>query len=145
LNLEAIGVELDKRGRIVIDDQFNTSAKGVRAIGDVTFGPMLAHKAEEEGTSIPVFIRRDTDEIGIAAVEFIKTGHGHVNYDAIPSVVYTHPEVAWVGKNEEELKAAGVAYKIGKFPFTANSRAKTNADADGFVKFVCLLLPFLLF
>lgn len=121
LNLGAIGVEMDKRGRIVIDDQFNTSAKGVRAIGDVTFGPMLAHKAEEEG---------------IAAVEYIKTGHGHVNYDAIPSVVYTHPEVAWVGKNEEELKAAGVAYKVGKFPFTANSRAKTNADADGFVKFL---------
>ena len=78
---------------------------------------------------------------GIAAVEFIKTGHGHVNYDAIPSVVYTHPEVAWVGKNEEELKAAGVAYKIGKFPFTANSRAKTNADADGFVKFVRYFEP----
>ncbi|ORX34405.1 hypothetical protein BD324DRAFT_635718 [Kockovaella imperatae] len=121
LNLEAIGVELDKRGRIVIDDQFNTSAKGVKAVGDVTFGPMLAHKAEEEG---------------IAAVEIIKHGHGHVNYDAIPSVVYTHPEVAWVGKNEEELKAAGVNYKIGKFPFAANSRAKTNQDADGFVKFI---------
>jgi pyruvate/2-oxoglutarate dehydrogenase complex dihydrolipoamide dehydrogenase (E3) component len=73
---------------------------------------------------------------GIAAVEMIKHGHGHVNYDAIPSVVYTHPEVAWVGKNEEELKAAGVEYKIGKYPFAANSRAKTNADTDGFVKFV---------
>jgi dihydrolipoamide dehydrogenase len=121
LNLEAIGVELDNRGRIVIDDQFNTSAKSVKAIGDVTFGPMLAHKAEEEG---------------IAAVEYIQTGHGHVNYDAIPSVVYTHPEVAWVGKNEEELKAAGIKYKVGNFPFAANSRAKTNADADGFVKFV---------
>ena len=121
LNLEAIGVELDKRGRIVIDDQFNTSAKGVKCIGDVTFGPMLAHKAEEEG---------------IAAVEIIKNGHGHVNYDAIPSVIYTHPEVAWVGKNEEELKAAGVKYKIGKFPYSANSRAKTNQDAEGFVKFI---------
>ncbi len=142
LNLEAIGVETDKRGRIVIDDQFNTSVKGVKCIGDVTFGPMLAHKAEEEG---------------IAAAEIIKTGHGHVNYDAIPSVVYTHPEVAWVGKNEEELKAAGVAYKVGgwgwrgqarggqglmrrrnlgKFPFSANSRAKTNQDAEGVVKFV---------
>jgi len=120
LNLEAIGVECDKRGRIIIDDQFNTSAKGVKCIGDVTFGPMLAHKAEEEG---------------IAAVEIIKNGHGHVNYDAIPSVVYTHPEVAWVGKNEEELKAAGVKYKIGKYPFAANSRAKTNQDTDGFVKF----------
>lgn len=74
--------------------------------------------------------------LGIAAVEYIKLGHGHVNYDAIPSVVYTHPEVAWVGKNEEELKAAGVKYKIGKYPFAANSRAKTNADQDGFVKFV---------
>ncbi|WVF70065.1 dihydrolipoyl dehydrogenase [Kwoniella sp. CBS 6097] len=121
LNLEAIGVETDKRGRIIIDDQFNTSAKGVKCIGDVTFGPMLAHKAEEEG---------------IAAVEIIKSGHGHVNYDAIPSVVYTHPEVAWVGKNEEELKAAGVKYKIGKYPFAANSRAKTNQDSEGFVKFI---------
>lgn len=121
LGLEKIGVETDKKGRIIIDDQFNTSAKGVKCIGDVTFGPMLAHKAEEEG---------------IAAVEIIKHGHGHVNYDAIPSVVYTHPEVAWVGKNEEELKAAGIKYKIGKFPFTANSRAKTNQDADGFVKFI---------
>jgi dihydrolipoamide dehydrogenase len=115
LGLEKIGVETDKRGRIIIDDQFNTSAKGVKCIGDVTFGPMLAHKAEEEG---------------IAAVEIIKHGHGHVNYDAIPSVVYTHPEVAWVGKNEEELKAAGVQYKIGKYPFAANSRAKTNQDAE---------------
>ncbi|KIY31003.1 dihydrolipoyl dehydrogenase [Cryptococcus gattii E566] len=121
LNLEAIGVETDKKGRIVIDNEFNTSAKGVKCIGDVTFGPMLAHKAEEEG---------------IAAVEILKTGHGHVNYDAIPSVVYTHPEVAWVGKNEEELKAAGIQYKIGKFPFAANSRAKTNQDSEGFVKFI---------
>lgn len=121
LGLEEIGVELDKRGRVVIDDQFNTSVKGVKCIGDATFGPMLAHKAEEEG---------------IAAVEIIKTGHGHVNYDAIPSVVYTHPEVAWVGKNEQELKEAGVAFKVGKFPFTANSRAKTNQDAEGLVKFV---------
>ena len=121
LGLEEIGVELDKRGRVVIDDQFNTSVKGVKCIGDATFGPMLAHKAEEEG---------------IAAVEILKTGHGHVNYDAIPSVVYTHPEVAWVGKNEQELKEAGVAFKVGKFPFTANSRAKTNQDAEGLVKFV---------
>ncbi|KAG8908769.1 dihydrolipoamide dehydrogenase precursor [Tulasnella sp. 403] len=121
LNLEKIGVELDKRGRVVIDDQFHTSASGVLAIGDVTFGPMLAHKAEEEG---------------IAAAEIIKKGHGHVNYEAIPSVVYTHPEVAWVGKSEQELKAAGVQYKIGKFPFSANSRAKTNLDQEGFVKFL---------
>ncbi|KAG8923406.1 dihydrolipoamide dehydrogenase precursor [Tulasnella sp. 419] len=121
LNLDKIGVEVDKRGRVVIDDQFRTSVKGVMAIGDVTFGPMLAHKAEEEG---------------IAAAEIIKKGHGHVNYDAIPSVVYTHPEVAWVGKNEQELKAAGVEYKVGKFPFTANSRAKTNMDMEGSVKFI---------
>lgn len=121
LNLEKIGVEKDEKGRIVVDSQFNTSVKGVKCIGDATFGPMLAHKAEEEG---------------FAAIEMLKTGHGHVNYDAIPAVVYTHPEVAWVGKNEEELKKAGVAYKIGKFPFLANSRAKTSDDQDGFVKFV---------
>ncbi|KAJ9122123.1 hypothetical protein QFC24_004350 [Naganishia onofrii] len=121
LGLEEIGVELDNRGRVVIDDQFNTSVKGIKCIGDATFGPMLAHKAEEEA---------------IAAVEILKTGHGHVNYDAIPSVVYTHPEVAWVGKNEQELKEAGVAYKVGKFPFSANSRAKTNQDAEGLVKFI---------
>ncbi|KAF8958422.1 dihydrolipoyl dehydrogenase [Flammula alnicola] len=119
LNLEAAGVELDNRGRIVIDDQFTTSQKNIKCIGDVTFGPMLAHKAEEEG---------------IAAAEFLKTGHGHVNYATIPSVVYTHPEVAWVGKTEQELKAEGVKYKIGKFSFAANSRAKTNLDTEGFVK-----------
>ena len=121
LNLEAIGLETDNKGRIVIDSQFNTSVPNIKCIGDVTFGPMLAHKAEEEG---------------IAAVEFIKSGHGHVNYHAIPSVIYTHPEVAWVGKNEQELKAAGVKYNVGKFPFTANSRAKTNLDTEGFVKFL---------
>ncbi|KAI6157081.1 hypothetical protein BKA82DRAFT_13304 [Pisolithus tinctorius] len=121
LNLEAAGVQLDNKGRVVIDDQFATSAKHIRCIGDVTFGPMLAHKAEEEG---------------IAAVEHIKHGHGHVNYNAIPSVVYTHPEVAWVGKTEQDLKAAGVKYNVGKFPFAANSRAKTNLDTEGFVKFL---------
>lgn len=121
LGLEKIGVELDPKGRIVIDDQFNTTVQGVKCIGDVTFGPMLAHKAEEEG---------------IAAVEHIKHGHGHVNYHAIPSVVYTHPEVAWVGKTEQELKDAGVQYKVGKFPFAANSRAKTNLDTEGQVKFL---------
>ena len=121
MNLEAIGAEVDAKGRIVIDNQFNTSVPGVKCIGDVTFGPMLAHKAEEEG---------------IAAVEYIQAGHGHVNYDAIPSVVYTHPEVAWVGKTEQELKAAGVQYKIGKYPFAANSRAKTNLDTEGFVKLI---------
>jgi len=121
LNLKAIGVELDNKGRIVIDDQFNTSVKNIKCIGDVTFGPMLAHKAEEEG---------------IAAIEYIQSGHGHVNYNAIPSVVYTHPEVAWVGKTEQELKEDGVQYGIGKFPFTANSRAKTNLDSEGQVKFL---------
>ena len=121
LNLEAAGISKDDRGRIIIDDQFTTSASHIKCIGDVTFGPMLAHKAEEEG---------------IAAVEYIKSGHGHVNYAAIPSVVYTHPEVAWVGKTEQELKASGVQYKIGKFPFAANSRAKTNVDTEGQVKFL---------
>jgi len=119
LNLDKIGVEIDPKGRIVIDDQFNTSVQHIKCIGDVTFGPMLAHKAEEEG---------------IAAAEYIKSGHGHVNYNAIPSVVYTHPEVAWVGKTEQELKANGVKYKVGKFPFAANSRAKTNMDMEGQVK-----------
>ena len=121
LNLEAAGVEVDNKGRIVIDSQFNTTASNIRCIGDVTFGQMLAHKAEEEG---------------IAAAEYIKTGHGHVNYDTIPAVVYTHPEVAWVGKSEQELKTAGVQYKVGKFPFLANSRAKTNLDTEGTVKFI---------
>ncbi|KAF5309982.1 hypothetical protein D9619_010248 [Psilocybe cf. subviscida] len=119
LNIEAAGVEMDNKGRVVIDDQFTTSQKNIKCIGDVTFGPMLAHKAEEEG---------------IAAVEFLKSGHGHVNYASIPSVVYTHPEVAWVGKTEQDLKAEGVKYKVGKFSFAANSRAKTNLDTEGFVK-----------
>ncbi|KAF8073475.1 dihydrolipoamide dehydrogenase [Lyophyllum atratum] len=121
LNIEAAGIEIDNKGRVIIDDQFNTTAKNIRCIGDVTFGPMLAHKAEEEG---------------IAAVEYIKTGHGHVNYHAIPSVVYTHPEVAWVGKTEEELKVAGTQYNVGKFNFSANSRAKTNFETEGFVKII---------
>ncbi|THH26367.1 hypothetical protein EUX98_g7814 [Antrodiella citrinella] len=121
LNLDKIGVEVDNKGRIIIDDQFTTSVSNIKCIGDVTFGPMLAHKAEEEG---------------IAAVEYIKSGHGHVNYAAIPSVVYTHPEVAWVGKTEQELKKEGVQYKVGKFPFAANSRAKTNLDTEGQVKFL---------
>ncbi|KAG7664587.1 LPD1 [[Candida] subhashii] len=121
LNLEAAGLEKDNRGRLVIDDQFRTKHDHIRVIGDVTFGPMLAHKAEEEG---------------IAAAEYIKHGHGHVNYANIPSVMYTHPEVAWVGLNEEQLKEQGIKYKVGKFPFIANSRAKTNMDTDGFVKFI---------
>ncbi len=121
LNLEAIGVEVDQRGRVIVDDQYNTTCKGVKCIGDATFGPMLAHKAEDEG---------------IAAIEYIKTGHGHVNYNAIPAVVYTHPEVAWVGKTEEDLKKEGVKYNVGKFAMVGNSRAATNKDTEGFVKMI---------
>lgn len=121
LNAEVLGLEVDKRGRLVIDDQFRSKHEHIRVIGDVTFGPMLAHKAEEEG---------------IAAAEYIKNGHGHVNYANIPSVMYSHPEVAWVGQTEEQLKEAGINYKVGKFPFIANSRAKTNMDTEGFVKFI---------
>lgn len=121
LNFESVGLEADDKGRLVIDSQFRTAKPHIRVIGDVTFGAMLAHKAEEEG---------------VAAAEYIKHGHGHVNYGNIPSVMYTHPEVAWVGANEEQLKEQGIKYKIGKFPFIANSRAKTNLDTDGFVKFI---------
>ena len=118
LGLETVGITPDKRG-FIETDHWKTSAPGVWAIGDVTHGPMLAHKAEDEA---------------VAVIETIAGKAGHVNYDIIPGVVYTHPEVAWVGKTEEELKAAGVAYKVGKFPFTANSRAKINHEAEGFVK-----------
>ena len=121
LGLENIGLETDNRGRIVIDQEYRTKIPHIRVIGDVTFGPMLAHKAEEEA---------------VAVIEYITKNYGHVNYGAIPSVMYTHPEVAWVGQNEAELKEAGVKYKIGSFPFSANSRAKTNADSDGMVKFL---------
>ncbi len=121
LGLEKIGLELDEKKRLVIDQEYRTKIPHIRVIGDCTFGPMLAHKAEDEG---------------IAAVEYITKGFGHVNYGAIPSVMYTHPEVAWVGQNESELKAAGVKYNVGSFPFTANSRAKTNLDTDGMVKFL---------
>ena len=110
LNLEALGIETDNKGRIIIDSEYRTSHPHIRCIGDVTFGAMLAHKAEEEG---------------IAAAEYIKAGHGHVNYGAIPSVIYTHPEVAWVGLTGQEVKESGVKYNVGIFPFTANSRAKT--------------------
>lgn len=119
LNLEKIGVKLDGKGRIVTDSKFQTSLPSIRAIGDVIAGPMLAHKAEDEG---------------IAVAEILATGHGHINYDTIPSVIYTHPEVAWVGKSEEQLKADGVSYTVGSFPFLANSRARTVDDADGSVK-----------
>jgi len=121
LNFEKIGLEADDKGRLVIDHEFRTKIPHIRVIGDCTFGPMLAHKAEEEG---------------VAAVEFLTKGYGHVNYGAIPSVMYSHPEVAWVGQNEQELKAAGVKYKTGQFPFSANSRAKTNLDTEGIVKFL---------
>ena len=119
LNLEAIGVELDKKKRIKIDKKFQTNIDNVYAIGDVIEGPMLAHKAEEEG---------------IAVAENIVGQSGHVNYDIIPSVIYTSPEVASIGKTEEQLKEENIKYKIGKFSFMANSRAKTIDEAEGFVK-----------
>ena len=119
LGLEAAGVKKDNRGRVIVDAHFRTNVAGIYAIGDVIAGPMLAHKAEEEG---------------VAAAEIIAGQAGHVNYDVIPNVVYTYPEIASVGKTEEELKAAGVAYKVGKFPFTANARARANLATDGFVK-----------
>ena len=119
LGVDAIGLKLDNRGRIPVDGRFATSVPGIYAIGDVIAGPMLAHKAEDEG---------------VAVAEIIAGKAGHVNYDVIPNVIYTSPEVASVGKTEEELKAANVAYNVGKFPFTANGRAKANQQTDGFVK-----------
>jgi dihydrolipoamide dehydrogenase len=119
LGLKEAGVALDARGRVQIDPHFATSLKDVYAIGDVVAGPMLAHKAEDEG---------------VAVAEIIAGQAGHVNYDVIPGVVYTTPEVSSVGKTEEELKQAGTAYTVGKFPFTANGRSKVNQTTDGFVK-----------
>jgi len=119
LGLKEAGVVLDNRGRVQIDAHFATSVKGVYAIGDVVAGPMLAHKAEDEG---------------VAVAEILAGQAGHVNYDVIPSVVYTTPEVSAVGKTEEELKQAGIAYTVGKFPFTANGRSKVNQTTEGFVK-----------
>ena len=119
LGLEALGVKKDNRGRILVDPHYRTNVDGVHAIGDVIAGPMLAHKAEEEG---------------VAVAEILAGQPGHVNYDVIPNVVYTYPEIASVGKTEEELKAAGTAYNVGKFPFTANPRAKVNLTTEGFVK-----------
>ena len=119
LNLENIGVELDKKGRVKVNKNFETNIKNIYAIGDVIEGPMLAHKAEEEG---------------IAVAELIAGQSGHVNYEVIPGVIYTSPEVASVGKTEEQLKEKGTSYKIGKFPFAANSRAKAINDSEGFVK-----------
>ena len=118
LGFESVGVTPDARG-FIPNAHYKTTAEGVWVIGDVTYGPMLAHKAEDEA---------------VAVVEIIAGKAGHVNYDVIPGVIYTAPEVAWVGKTEEELKAQGVAYKAGKFPFSANSRAKVNHEAEGFVK-----------
>jgi dihydrolipoamide dehydrogenase len=118
LGLDSVGIVVDKRG-FVPTEHWRTSAADVWAIGDVTYGPMLAHKAEEEGGAV---------------AQLIAGQWGHVNPDIIPNVIYTNPEVASVGKTEEELKAAGVTYKVGKFPFLANSRARTNHEADGFVK-----------
>ena len=119
LGLETAGVQLDNKQRVVVDALYQTSVPGIYAIGDVIAGPMLAHKAEDEG---------------IAVAEIIAGQAGHVNYDVIPNVIYTFPEVASIGKSEEELTVAGVAYKVGKFPFTANGRAKVNKTTDGFVK-----------
>ncbi|CCI10477.1 unnamed protein product [Albugo candida] len=119
LGLESMGIQTDKMGRIQVDDHFRTAIPSIYAIGDVIAGPMLAHKAEEEG---------------IAAVEIMLGKHGHVNYNAIPGVIYTHPEVACVGKTEEQLKEEGISYNVGKFPMIANSRARAVGETDGFVK-----------
>ena len=119
LGLDVAGVDLDSRGRIEVGEGYETSAKGIHAIGDVIRGPMLAHKAAEEG---------------IACVERFVTGYGHVNYDAIPGVVYTHPEIASVGRTEEQLAESGTQYRKGAFPFLANGRARALGDTEGFVK-----------
>lgn len=119
IGLDTLGVELTKRGQIAVGDDWQTSVKGIYAIGDVIEGPMLAHKAEDEG---------------MAVAEVLAGKHGHVNYGVIPGVIYTHPEVANVGETEETLKEAGRAYKVGKFSFMGNGRAKANFAADGFVK-----------
>jgi len=119
LGLDTVNIEPDKRGRIVVNERYETGAEGIYAIGDVIPGPMLAHKAEEEG---------------VAVAEILATGHGHVNYDTVPGIVYTHPEIATVGKSEDELKESGVPYRKGVFPFMANGRAKALGDTDGRVK-----------
>jgi dihydrolipoamide dehydrogenase len=119
LGLEAIGVSQDDKGRVIVDVHFATNVPGIYAIGDVIAGPMLAHKAEDEGAAV---------------AELLAGQAGHVNYDVIPNVVYTQPEIASVGKSEEELKQAGIAYAVGRFPFTANGRAKVNHQTEGFVK-----------
>ena len=121
LNAEAVGLKLDERGAIVVDDECRTNLPNVWAIGDVVRGPMLAHKAEEEG---------------VAVAERIAGQHGHVNFNTIPWVIYTSPEIAWVGQTEQQLKAAGVQYKAGTFPFMANGRARALGDTTGMVKFL---------
>ena len=121
LNAEAVGLQLDERGAIVVDDECKTSLPGVWAVGDVVRGPMLAHKAEEEG---------------VAVAERIAGQHGHVNFNTIPWVIYTSPEIAWVGQTEQQLKTAGRAYKAGTFPFLANGRARALGDTTGMVKFL---------
>jgi dihydrolipoamide dehydrogenase len=119
LGLDAAGVKMDNKRRVIVDARFATNVPGIYAIGDVIAGPMLAHKAMDEG---------------VAVAEILAGEAGHVNYNVIPNVVYTYPEIASVGKSEEELKEAGIAYKVGKFPFTANGRAKANLQTEGFVK-----------
>ena len=121
LNAEAVGLKVDERGMIVVDDECKTNLPGVWAVGDVVRGPMLAHKAEEEA---------------VAVAERIAGQHGHVNFATLPSVIYTSPEVAWVGRNEQQLKEQGVKYKAGTFPFLANGRARALGDTTGMVKFL---------
>ncbi len=121
LGLKEVGVAVDDRGRVAVDDHFQTNVKGIYAIGDAIRGAMLAHKAEDEG---------------VAVAEILAGQAGHVNYDVIPNVVYTYPEIASVGQSEDELKQAGIVYNVGKFPFTANSRAKVNHTTEGFVKII---------
>ena len=121
LNAEAVGLQLGERGDIIVDEHCRTNLPGVWAVGDVVRGPMLAHKAEEEG---------------VAVAERIAGQHGHVDFGLIPYVIYTNPEIAWVGRTEQQLKAQGVAYKAGTFPFLANGRARALGDTTGFVKFL---------
>jgi dihydrolipoamide dehydrogenase len=121
LNVDAVGLKLDERGAVLVDDQCRTNLPNVWAVGDVVRGPMLAHKAEEEG---------------VAVAERIAGQHGHVNFNTIPWVIYTSPEIAWVGQTEQQLKAAGVKYKAGTFPFMANGRARALGDTTGMVKFL---------
>ena len=119
MGLDKVGVKLTERGRVAVDGHFQTSVPGIYAIGDVIDGPMLAHKASEDG---------------VACVETIAGQKGHVDWDLVPSIIYTQPEVAWIGKTEEQLKASGVAYKVGKYPFTADPRSRANGATEGFVK-----------